>query len=112
VEEYLKSDEIEGATGEELAIRRGAFLKAGLQGFLQEELKSDITDSKHDYVPPFEFAQLYARMGDKDRAFEKLEETYTEGGHNVAFLKVEPELDNLRSDPRYADLLRRLGLPQ
>jgi serine/threonine protein kinase/Tfp pilus assembly protein PilF len=85
VEEYLKSDEIEGATGEELAIRRGAFLKAGLQGFLQEELKSDITDSKHDYVPPFEFAQLYARMGDKDRAFEKLEETYTEGGHNVAF---------------------------
>jgi TolB-like protein/Tfp pilus assembly protein PilF len=112
VEEYLKSDEIEGATGEELAIRRGAFLKAGLQGFLQEELKSDITDSKHDYVPPFEFAQLYARMGDKDRAFEKLEETYTEGGHNVAFLKVEPELDNLRSDPRYVDLLRRLGLPQ
>ena len=111
VEEYLKSQEIEGATREDLAMRRRAFLKAGLRGFLQEELKSEIADSKHDYVPAFDFAQLYARLGDKDRAFENLEKTYKEGGHYIAFLKVEPELDNLRSDPRFTDLLRRVGFP-
>ena len=112
VEEYLKSEEIDGTTKEDLAIRRRAFLKGGLRGFLQEELKSDIADSKHGYVPAFDFAQLYARLGDKDRAFENLEKTYREGGHNIAFLKVEPELDDLRSDPRFTDQLRRVGLPQ
>jgi len=112
VEEYLKSEEIGGAAKEDLAMRRRAFLKAGLQGFLQEELKSDIADLNHGYVPAFDFAQLYARLGDKDRAFENLEKTYKEGGHNIAFLKVEPGLDNLRSDPRFTDLLRRVGLPQ
>jgi len=93
-------------------MRRRAFLKAGLRGLLQEELKLDIADSKHGYVPAFDFAQLYARLGDKDRAFENLEKTYKEAGHSIAFLKVEPELDNLRSDPRFTDLLRRVGLPQ
>jgi len=72
---------------------------------LKEYLKSDIADLSHDYVPPFVFADLYGRLGDKDRAFENLEKTYKEGGHNNAFLKVEPGLDNLRSDPRFTDLL-------
>jgi serine/threonine protein kinase/TolB-like protein/Tfp pilus assembly protein PilF len=112
VEEYLKSEEIGGATKKDLAMRHRAFLKAGLRGFLQEELKSDIAELNHGYVAPFDFAQLYARLGDKDRAFENLEKTYKEGGHNIAFLKVEPGLDNLRSDPRFTDLLRRVGLRQ
>jgi hypothetical protein len=90
VEEYLKSDEIGGATKEGLARRRRAFLEAGLRGYLQEELKSDIADLNHDCVPAFDVAQLYARLGDKDRAFENLEKTYKEGGHNIAFLRVEP----------------------
>jgi len=112
VEEYLRSEEMEGATKEDLALRRRAFLNAGLRGFLQEELKSELADQKQVYDRSFGFAQLYARLGDKDRAFENLEKTYEEGGHNIAFLKVEPLLDNLRSDPRWNDLLRRLRLPQ
>jgi serine/threonine protein kinase/Tfp pilus assembly protein PilF len=112
VEQYLQSDEGEGASNEDLATRRQAFLKDGIHGFLRAELKSSIADLKHGYVPPFVFAELYARLGDKDRAFENLEKAFAERGHNLAFIKVEPGLDSIRSDLRYAELLRRMGLPQ
>jgi len=112
VAEYLKGDEIEGATKEELSLRKGAFLANGFRGYLDRELKSLIAYSRTQYVPPFAFADLYARLGDKDRAFEYLEKTYDERGHNLAFIKVEPGLDNLRSDPRYSEFLRRMGLPE
>ena len=110
VEEFLRGDEVEGTSKEELALKRQAFVTNGFPGYLEWELRSDIAESRTHYVPPFDFADLYARLGDKDRAFENLEKAYAERGHNLAFIKVEPGLDNLRSDPRYADLLLRMGL--
>jgi serine/threonine protein kinase/tetratricopeptide (TPR) repeat protein len=112
VAEYLKTDEIDGASKEELSLRKRAFLANGIRGYLRRELQSDKEDSRTQYVPSFDFADLYARLGDKDRAFEYLEKTYDERGHNLAFIKVEPGLDDLRSDPRYNEFLRRMGLPQ
>lgn len=50
--------------------------------------------------------------GEKDKAFEWLAKAYQEHDSGLVLLKVEPEFDNIRSDPRYADLLRRIGLPQ
>ena len=110
VEEYLKS-EGEGASKEDLGTRHRGFVKSGIQGFWREELKSNISDSKTGYVPPAVFANLYALLGEKDRAFENLEQAY-KARDNIALIRVAPELDNLRSDPRFADLLRRMGLPQ
>jgi serine/threonine protein kinase len=121
---YLVTELLEGETLRELinrglqsvrkAVDHGVQIARGLAVAHDKgkELKSDIADSKQDYVPAFDFAELYARLGDKDRAFENLEKTYKEGGHAIAFLKVEPELDNLHSDSRFTDLLRRVGLPQ
>jgi tetratricopeptide (TPR) repeat protein len=63
-------------------------------------------------VDPLWVAQIYSGLGDKDRAFELLEKSYTQHSANLAFLKPDPFWDGLRSDPRYADLLRRMGLPQ
>jgi len=111
VEEFLKSDEGEGASKDDLATRRRAFLRSGIQGFWREELKSSISDSKHGYVAPGLLAGLYALLGEKDPAFENLEQAYKERD-NIGLIRVEPELDNLHSDPRFADLLRRMGLPQ
>ena len=56
-------------------------------------------------------AQDYARLGDKDNTFIWLERAWTERA-GWAFLKVDPDFDSLRSDPRFADLLRRIGFPQ
>jgi serine/threonine protein kinase/Tfp pilus assembly protein PilF len=57
-------------------------------------------------------AQDYARVGDKDRAFECLERGYRVRGFEMLVLKNDLEFDNLRSDPRFAELVRRVGLPQ
>jgi serine/threonine-protein kinase len=64
------------------------------------------------YIPPHSFAYIYAGLGDKERAFEWLEKGYTERDDTLTKLKTDPLFDSLRSDPRYTDLMRRVGLPQ
>ncbi len=62
-------------------------------------------------VQPTSVAMLYARAGDKDRAFQYLEQGFREHARHIVYLKSEPQFDNLRSDPRFSDLMRRIGLP-
>lgn len=61
-------------------------------------------------VSPFHLAIIYAGLGEKEPAFEWLEKAYEQRNHGLVELKVEPMLDSLRSDPRFTDLLRRIGL--
>jgi tetratricopeptide (TPR) repeat protein len=68
--------------------------------------------SEHSYVPATDMALVYAGLGDKDKAFAWLDKAYEEHSFSLSSLKVEPRFDPLRSDPRFADLLRRIGLPQ
>ena len=55
-------------------------------------------------------AQIYASIGEKDRAFAWLDKAYDERNPMLAYAKVMPYYDNLRADPRFAGLLQRLGL--
>jgi hypothetical protein len=73
-----------------------------------EELK-DL--SKRRYVAPADMAKIYAALGEKDQAFEWLQKAYEVRSAWLVWLKVEPLWDSLRSDPRFADLLRRVGFP-
>jgi serine/threonine protein kinase/tetratricopeptide (TPR) repeat protein len=66
--------------------------------------------SKNEYVPSVDIAAIYAGLGEKDRAFHWLEAAYQSHGREIAYIKSDRRLDNLRSDPRYADLLHRIGL--
>lgn len=61
-------------------------------------------------VDPYWAAAIYAGLGNKDRAFELLEESYRQHSANLAYSKPDLFWDNLRSDSRYPDLLRRMGL--
>jgi eukaryotic-like serine/threonine-protein kinase len=63
-------------------------------------------------VTPFWLAMIYMALGDKNQAFKWLDRCYEERSPWLVWLKTDPALDPLRSDPRYADLLRRMGLPQ
>ncbi len=64
------------------------------------------------YVSPYNFAVIYAGLGESDLAFTHLEQTYEERSNWLVFLRGEPRLDNLRSDMRFADLMQRVGLSQ
>jgi predicted Zn-dependent protease len=57
-------------------------------------------------------AVAYAISGERDQAFEYLEKAYSDGDNELLLVIRYPALDPIRSDPRYADLLRRLGLPE
>jgi tetratricopeptide (TPR) repeat protein len=63
-------------------------------------------------VDPYWVAAIYAGLGERDRAFEFLEKSYRQHSGNLVFLKPDPFWNDARSDPRYTDLLRRMGLPQ
>ena len=68
--------------------------------------------SKQEYVSPDLFADIYASLGDNDQAFAWVEKAYEERSNLVGGLKVGRQLDPLRSDPRYQDLLRRMNFPK
>ncbi len=65
---------------------------------------------KQRYVTPMALCFVYIGLGNKDQAFAWLEKGYQERANHIAFFKVSPTVDPLRSDPRFADLLRRTGL--
>lgn len=112
LEEYIKEKSLYGTPKQELATSRRAFEKSGMQGFLEEELKSAVAPSKGHDLNSYRIAELYVRLGEKNQAFHWLEKAYQERRHNMALIKTEPMLDSLHSDPRFSDLLRRLSLPQ
>jgi tetratricopeptide (TPR) repeat protein len=67
--------------------------------------------SKQRYISPYLMAVVYAGLGDKDQTFAWLDKAVQDRSDFLIWLKVEPLFDPLRSDPRFPDLLRRVGLP-
>jgi len=84
-----------------------------ITGKQNEALKtlSQMTEiSQRRYVPAYSVAQVYAGLGERDQAFQWLEKSYQDHATDLFLIKVDPTLDNLHSDPRFADLVRRVGL--
>jgi tetratricopeptide (TPR) repeat protein len=67
--------------------------------------------SKRRYVSAYWIAQIYAALGEKEQAFEWLRKAYEERSVWMVYLKVDPGLDPLRSDPRFQELVRRMNFP-
>jgi serine/threonine protein kinase/tetratricopeptide (TPR) repeat protein len=63
------------------------------------------------YVAPYFFAGIHLGLGENDRAIECLEKSYEEHSHWLLYLHLDPSMDALRSNPRFQDLLQRIGLP-
>ena len=119
IEEFKKGYALSGRYSPEEAAKRvdmlrDGYRKSGAKGYWEKNLELRIESAKRgSMVSPTAMAQAYARTGDKDRAFEWLEKAYTERDQYLFYnLKVEKDFDSLRSDPRYATLLQRIGLPQ
>jgi hypothetical protein len=68
--------------------------------------------SAGSYVSSYYIAEISLGLGDNDRVFEWLEKAYEERARPLVMLKVEPELDPVRSDTRFQDLLLRMNFPR
>ena len=88
------------------------FAKSGEHQKAHEILNELEKRSNQEHVPALSFAQIYAGLGDSEQALAWLEKAYNERSVWITFSKVDPRFDPLRSDPRFQDLQRRIGLPQ
>ena len=92
------------------ALEQG-FRSAGWKGALTKGIETRQAQRKSGYSSALRIAELYADLGDKDQAFRWLNTAYQERDPNLLGLKTDSLLDPLRSDPRFAELVRRVGLP-
>lgn len=67
--------------------------------------------AKHDFDSAYQIAQVYAFRGQTEKSFEWIEHAYKQRDAGLTGIKADPLLKNLRHDPRYADLLKRMRLP-
>ena len=87
-----------------------AYGRAGQVSAAEKTIAQLEEDVRKDGIGRYEIALVYAGLGRKQDAFKWLEEAYTVHDVGLVYLKVDPCLDPLRSDPRFADLLHRVGL--
>lgn len=109
---HLKLAALTGVSPERIAELKGTYDSGGWKAVWRKEIEWALEDSKRRYVTPFNIAALYSRVGDKDRTLEWLGKSVEERDGTLVYLKVDQRWDFVRPDPRFADLLRKVGLPQ
>ena len=88
------------------------FHAGGWKGAMRKGLEVRLAQRKRGYFSPFEIATYYAELGDKDQAFAWLDTAYRERDQLMESLLTEFKFDPLRSDPRFEELIRKVGLHQ
>jgi TolB-like protein/DNA-binding winged helix-turn-helix (wHTH) protein/Flp pilus assembly protein TadD len=113
IAEYQKAVELSGGDQDATAALAHAYAGAGRRAETQKLLRDLEQESSKAYVSPYLIGTLYAALGDKDTAFKFLEKAYQEKSLDLSwYVKADLRIDNLRSDPRYESLLRRMGLKE
>jgi len=95
---------------QEAAAIDQSYKREGYGGALHKSIEIGKNNSPEDY-DPYLVARSYMLLGDKDQALVWLSKA-SEAHSEILFVKVDPYWDPIRSDPRFADLLHRMGLPQ
>jgi eukaryotic-like serine/threonine-protein kinase len=104
MKEWVKEEQVAGHEARAKEIMH-TFEISGYPGYLRKSAKD--REAQGDY---YTAASKYAMLGDKDAAFADLEKDFAQRG--VVDLNVDPKFDSIRSEPRFTDLLHRIGLPK
>jgi TolB-like protein/DNA-binding winged helix-turn-helix (wHTH) protein/Flp pilus assembly protein TadD len=113
ISEYQRAIELSNGDHDATASLAHAFAAIGRRAEAEKILHDFERKSKSGYVSPYMIATIYAGLGEKDKAFAFLERAYQERSLDISWhLKADLRIDNLRSDPRFQDLVRRVGYPQ
>lgn len=110
VVEFQKAVKLSGEDVELLSARAHFYATLGETGKAKEVLELLEERSKNTYVPAYLVARVHLGFGDNDRVFEWLNKACDERYGYLAYLNVDPMFDSVRSDARFADLVRRVGL--
>jgi TolB-like protein/DNA-binding winged helix-turn-helix (wHTH) protein len=112
IAEYQKAVDLSNGNFDAVASLGHAYAVVGNRVAAEKILRRLEQESKTGHASPYLIATIYAGLGNKDKAFELLEESYREKSLDVAWtFKPDPRIDNLRSDRRFQNLLSRVGLP-
>ena len=103
---YLKRAALEGNTAEILGLK-DAYIASGAKGYYRKRLDLEMAKAEPD---SYKVAELYARLGEKEHAFEWLQKAMDEHSSGLLYLKASPAFDNMRSDPSFVVLVKRVGL--
>jgi len=110
ISELQTASELSPGNTEVLSFLGFAYAVAGNSDEARQTLCSLEERAQQNYVPPYHLAIVHAGLKQKDEAFEWLERAYERHAVDLFTLNVEPMFDELRSDPRFIDLVRRVGL--
>jgi TolB-like protein/DNA-binding winged helix-turn-helix (wHTH) protein/Flp pilus assembly protein TadD len=112
IAEYQKAVDLSNGNLDAVASLGHAYAVIGNRAAAEKILRRLEQESKTGHASPYLVATIYAGLGNKDKAFELLEQSYREKSLDIAWtFKPDLRIDNLRSDPRFQNLLRRVGLP-
>lgn len=108
--EQALEERLHGAPPETVAQMKALFAASGIRGVWQYRLDGLLERSKTEYVSSADIALFYARLNQKDQSFMWLEKAMEERSILFNYLIADARFDNLRPDPRFAELVRRVGL--
>ncbi len=106
-EEWLKAQTSWGATPDELVVFQRAYARSGIQGIFEERAKQ----SRNQGRKASDISVMSAYAGENELALQYLERGYRERDDGMVKLRIEPAFEGLRTDARFQDLVRRIGLP-
>jgi len=112
ITEFEKAAALEKDDSNWIASLGHAYAEAGNRIAAQKKLDELKRLAKEGNFSPYQFALVYAALGEKDQAFESLDKARQERSTLLTYLKMDPRFDNLHSDPRFQELSRRMGFPQ
>jgi adenylate cyclase len=108
VAEARRARELNSVSSQPIAFLCYALAKSGKQAEARNELERLLELSKDRYVSPYDVALIHNALDERDKTFAWLERGFEQRDPRMTFLKVEPKWNNLRSEPRFLDLMRRM----
>ena|SRR5215467_6946362 len=88
-----------------------AYRRSGYDGYLLKEAEFELAERGAGVRNPAIAAHFYALLNDEPRAIAALEAAYNKHHAGILFMRTAPELDSIRSSPRFRELVRRIGFP-
>jgi TolB-like protein/DNA-binding winged helix-turn-helix (wHTH) protein len=110
VAEYLQEQTLLGATPDQIAALKEAYARSGMRGFWLTVVEF-MQSSEQTNISPYQIASYYSILDKRDESFEWLRKAYEAHDGGLVAIKTDSDFDNLHSDPRFAELLHRMGLP-